>query len=88
VRSGGQRLAAATRSRTAAHWARHAFQSLLIAAFGGGAFGGAMHLVRGINSDHYDKFTGGIVPSTLGWTAFFVLFLAQIAALLPGKHER
>ena len=47
-----------------------------------------MHLVRGINSDHYDKFTGGIVPSTLGWTAFFVLFLAQIAALLPGKHER
>jgi len=88
VRSGGQRLVAATRSRTAAHWARNAFQSLLIAAFGGVAFGGAMHLVRAANSGHYDNFTGGVSPVTLGWSAFFLLFVAQIIALLPGKHER
>ena len=87
VRSGSQRLVAATRSRAAAHWARNALQSLLIAALGGSAFCIAMHLVRKANPGHFDTFTSGISPVALGWTAFFVLFVAQILALLPGRHE-
>ncbi|NBW85755.1 MAG: hypothetical protein EBR23_02725, partial [Planctomycetia bacterium] len=66
----------------------NAFQSLLIAAFGGSALGVAMLLVRRANPDHYDKFTSGISPGTLGWSAFFALFVAQILALLPGKQGR
>lgn len=88
VRAGSQRLLAAGRSRTAAYWVRNIVQSLLISVFGGLAFGAAMHLVRGANVEHYDKFTGGVGPSTLGWSAFLVLFVAQIIALLPGRHDR
>lgn len=54
--------------------------ALLVAAPGGVAFWLAMSLVRMINPGRFSDLLRGMTPVGLGWVAFWLLFVLQVAA--------
>jgi serine/threonine protein kinase len=63
-------------------------QAFLIAVPAGIGFGLAMGIVRGIDPTKFDDLLRGTSPSTLGWWAFLLVVVLQVAASAAGRLQR
>ena len=63
-------------------------QAFLIAVPTGIGFGLAMGIVRGIDPEKFDELLRGTTPSTLGWWAFLLVVVLQVAASAAGRLQR
>jgi hypothetical protein len=84
----GETFVAAATSFHRTWLARLVMQALLVAVPVGIGFGWAISLVRRIDSDRFDKFLPQTTPATLGWWAFLLLFVLQVASGAAGRRRR
>jgi len=75
------------RSSLTTRWVQGLPQAIVVAGIAGLMFGGAMAVVQQIDRQQFDKLLFKTSPSQLGFAAFVLLFLVQLAAT-PSRRRR